>query len=267
MNKIPVIGVPIVNGVNWLNRLIDSIDFPVKNLLIINNNGRGEINSDLDKIANSEYQFIDNIHILNMPCNIGVAASWNLIIKSFLTEPYWVISNHDVAFEPGLLSELYQKSKGDSGLIHGNGGDFNLGSYDLFLIKDWVIQKLGLFDENFYPAYCEDADYIMRITRWNWDNPDFFIKREFLQTTYYHGDSKSTDSDYYSGASQTKKVDGDLNYKLDMVNLVNFEYMSEKWGNEWRMTNPHKHPMGLNGMPITYTSFDLEFVRKKYLGF
>lgn len=266
---IPVIGVPIVNGFHWLKRLIDSIDFPVENLLIINNNGKGELDNDLNNLKEKDYPLIEKIHILNMPSNIGVATSWNLIIKSFLMKPYWVISNHDISFQPGLLKEMWEKAQDDSiGIIHGSGGDFGDGTYDLFLIKDWIIQKIGLFDENFYPAYCEDADYIMRLTRWDWDNPANNIKRiHSLVTPYYHGDKLSNEKDYYQGASQTKKENTELSYKLDLVNLTNFEYMNQKWGEGWRMTNPGNHPMGLNGMPITYTSYDLDFVRKKYLGF
>ena len=37
------------------------------------------------------------------------------------------------------------------GLVHGNEGDFKIGSFDLFLIKDWVVQSHGLFDEKFIP--------------------------------------------------------------------------------------------------------------------
>ncbi len=40
---IPIIGVPIVNGVKWVKKLIKSIDYPVNNLFIINNNGKDEI--------------------------------------------------------------------------------------------------------------------------------------------------------------------------------------------------------------------------------
>ena len=48
--KIPVIGVPIVNGTHWIHRLISSIDYPVEILFIINNNGKGEINEEFDNI-------------------------------------------------------------------------------------------------------------------------------------------------------------------------------------------------------------------------
>lgn len=264
---IPVIGVPILNGTNWLKRLIDSVDIPVDRLLIINNNGLSEIDSELNKLKSSN-ELIKKVDILNMPGNIGVASSWNLIIKSFIMKPYWVISNHDVCFTPGLLRELYDKAENSKiDIVFGSGGDFGQGSYDLFLIKDSVVKKIGLFDENCYPAYCEDVDYIMRITRWDWDNPETKINKSLLNKAYYHGNKLSNETDYYGDGSQTKKENSELSKKLDDVNLTNFEYMEKKWGPGWRMSNPSIYPMGIKGIPLTYTSFDIEFVRKKYLGF
>jgi FkbM family methyltransferase len=267
--SLPVMGVPIVNGIHWLMRLIDSIDFPIDDLLIINNNGKGEIDSELNELCRLKHKFINKITVLNMPSNLGVATSWNLIIKSFLMKPYWLICSHDVSFKPGLLKEFYDKIQDTSvDMIHGSPGDFGHGSYDLFLLRDSIIKKIGLFDENCYPAYCEDVDYIMRITRWNWNNSDNMINKiTSHNNAYYHGDRISTDTEYYEGGAQTKKQSHELTEKLDMINLTNFEYMTQKWGPGWRMTNPSVNPMGLDGMPITYTSYDLDFVRKKNLGF
>ena len=70
--SIPVIGVPVVNGVHWVKRLMLSIDYPVDNLFIINNNGRGEIDEELDKLKNISNKFIKNIHITHLPSNLGV---------------------------------------------------------------------------------------------------------------------------------------------------------------------------------------------------
>ena len=135
------------------------------------------------------------------------------------------------------------------------------------MIKDWVIQKLGLFDENLYPAYCEDIDYILRVIRYNWNHEDQ-IKKSFLTTPYYHGYSLSTDHNYYEvGGSQTKKYDQELAAKIDFAHHCNFEYMTKKWGSRWRNLGPCNTPLDIDNMPISYTSYDLEFLRKKYLGF
>ena len=59
---IPVLGVLILNGPHWLQRQIESIDYPVENYLIIDNNGRGELNEELNIIVNKKdiYAFKGN---------------------------------------------------------------------------------------------------------------------------------------------------------------------------------------------------------------
>ena len=121
---IPVIGTAIVNGVHWLERLIDSIDYPVENFIIFNNNGRDQITDELNSLVKKPHNFIQNLKICHLPSNIGVAAVWNLIIKSYINSPYWVICNHDVAFESGFLEEMVQASqKEEIGIVHGKGGE------------------------------------------------------------------------------------------------------------------------------------------------
>ena len=104
----------------------------------------------------------------------------------------------------------------------------------------------------------------MRVTRYNWDNPQSTIKTiSSLNTPYYHGIGLSSNKDYYQHGSQTKKQNEELIKKLDEINLTNFQYMNQKWGEGWRVTSPQKYPMGIENMPITYTSYDLQFVRTK----
>ncbi len=254
---IPVLGTAIVNGPHWLKRQIESIDFPVENYVIFNNNGKGEITNDLEILKLIKNPNIKNIFICHLPSNIGVSGAWNLIIKSYINSPYWIITNHDVSFTPGILEEMWNKAENkETGMVFGKRGDYDLGGFDLFLIKDWVVQKLGLFDENFYPAYCEDADYIMKIHNNN-------IPKDFCELLYYHGES----TEYYETGSQTKKEDPYLHDRLEEVNLINFEYMNEKWGPDWRTVWPYKTPFNMKELPDTYNSYNLEFARKKYLGF
>lgn len=257
---IPVIGIPILNGTYWLQRLIFSIDYPVDTLVIFNN-GNKQIIEELDNLTKINHPYINNIKICHLPSNLGVSTVWNLIIKSYNVAPYWVIISHDIGLTPGLLKEMHEKAKNQEiGMIHGS-GDLN-GSYDLFLIKDWVIQKIGLFDENCYPAYCEDIDYILRIVRYNWDNKDI-IKKTRLNTIYYHGNLLSNlENCYDDGGSQTKKQSKELTEKLDKIIELNRNYIKQKWGDNWEQY-PQKYPMDIENMPITYTSYDLEFIRNK----
>lgn len=261
--SIPVIGIPIINGVNWLYSLIDSIDYPVDNLFIINNNGRGEITKELDHIQLYKNDFIKTINIVHMPSNLGVAASWNMIIKSYLLAPYWVITNHDISFTPGFLKELVEKSKQpDIGVVFGRAGECG-GAYELFLIKDQTIQKCGLFDENCYPAYCEDYDYSIRLQQ----NSIKIITA--LDTPYLNAGLSS----YELGGSQTKKTEPILHERLNQIHIKNNKYLQTKWNlidtsvlvnGIWNIDAIYKFPFNENSAE---RKFDLEFARTKYLGF
>jgi GT2 family glycosyltransferase len=259
MGTIPVIGVPTLKNPKWIKRLYLSVDYPTDNFVIFNNNGKGEITEDLENLKNLNQPFVKKLTIVHLPSNLGVSTVWNLIIKSYLMAPYWIIVNDDIAFTEGLLQEMFQAAEDKKvGMVHGYGGDFGDGAWDLFLIKDWVIQQYGLFDENLYPAYCEDADYIMRFHH----NP--IKKVTQLSNKYYHGEGLS--DEYYTHGSQTKKSSEELTRRLNEINEINFEYLNKKWGEGWRQTNPYRFPMNNETLPITYTTYDLEFARKKYLG-
>jgi len=259
-NPIPTIGTAIVNGFHWVERLVNSVDYPVENFVIFNNNGKGELNKQLDALSKQHHPYIKKITVCHMPSNIGVSGAWNLIIKSYMSSPYWIITNHDIAFVPGLLEEMAQvASDPEVGMIHPYGGDFGDGSYDCFLIKDWVVQSHGLFDENCYPAYCEDVDYIMRV------NLKKFKRVTQLSKIHLHGNGPA--DQYYTHGAQTKKTTPELNSRLDEINIANFDYMNRKWGVGWRKTNPWKYPLNRVGIPLGYTTYDLEFSRKKNLGF
>lgn len=261
--NIPIIGTVIVNGIHWLKRLIESVDYPTDQFIIFNNNGRELITKEIDEIVNTPHKFIKKITAVHLPANLGCSTAWNLIIKSAITSPYWVIVNHDVAFTTGFLERMVTLTyTTDAGIIHGAKGEWGLGTWDIFLIKDFVIQKYGLFDENLYPAYEEDMDYYMRILA------DGNILKRILSVglPYYHGDSIN---DYNNHGSQTSRVENNLlKEKIDFAQTLNQDlYMDNKWGKGWRMCNPYKHPFNNQELPLTYTTFDLNFIRSKYMGF
>ena len=261
MKSIPVIGTAVVSNPYWVTRLLMSIDYPVDDFVIINNNGRGEIDAELDKLVNTTHKFVKRIKVCHMPANIGCAGAWNLIIKCYMNAPYWIIVNDDVAFDPGLLNEMHSLMLEDDqlGLINPNPGDYNVGAWDLFAIRDVIVQTFGLFDENTYPAYNEDADYIMRMIH----RPI----RKVVGTTnsYQHGNAPAWR--YYEEGSQTQVSEPDLKDRLDVINAENIKYLTEKWGPDWRVCRPWEHPYNKEDIPIDYTKWDLGYVRSKHLGF
>jgi len=253
--SIPVIGTAIVNNPYWLHRLFMSIDFPVDDFVVFNNNGRGQITGDVEALRCLDNPYVKRVHVTHMPSNIGCSGAWNLIIKSFMKAPYWIISNHDVMFEPGFLEEMHEKAKDpEVGTVHGSGG-----GWDIFLLKDWIVDKYGLFDENLYPGYCEDMDYGMRFIH---DD----IKRVLdLDHDYYHGKHKD-----YSDGSQTWRSEPQLQTAIHIAHEMNKRYLHMKWGEAWQAHvegETHKTPFNIPELPIDFTTYDLSFVRRKHLGF
>lgn len=249
MNPIPVMGVLIVNGVHWLRRMIASVDYPVEQLCIINNNGRGQIDAELDELVREPHPFIRKQRVVHMPANMGCPGGWNLIIKSYMMAPSWFIVSHDIEFSPGLIETMVRYHAVDYiGLTHIAVGDSDLGSYEAFMLKDWVVAKHGLFDENMYPAYGEDIEFAIR-TYGIWWNA--------VSMPYKHGDKT-----YAESGSQTVRMEPELFNPLQYARWYNdTEYMVRLYGNEWWL-KPYEE--------LKYAGvqqYDLNFCRKKYIGF
>ena len=255
---IPVISVAVISAAYWVQRLIASIDYPVEHFIIYNNNGRGETNEDLDNLVKIKHRFIQKFSVVHFPANIGLSATWNLTVKCFLNAPYWFFCNDDIMFSPGFCAEMARQSEDPQyAIVHGGPGDFGDGAWDIFSIKDWAYQEMGQFDENFYPAYGEDCDIIMRTRE---------MKRlTGIGKVFYHG--FNTDYNAPDGGMQTKKSDPALVAKLDNCNWHNMQYLTEKWGEGWRFTDPTEYTFGNPALPRWVTKFDLDFNRKKYIGF
>jgi GT2 family glycosyltransferase len=227
-------------------------------LFIVNNNGRDEITEELNELAKIDYPFIGKIKVCHLPSNLGVSGAWNLIIKSYLMSPYWIICNNDLAFTPGFLEEMVDKSLDDNieivwpPSINSDYVQNGLGSFECFLIKDSVVQKCGLFDENLYPAYCEDCDYLVKIKSNN-------IKSEYVYSLYYHGETQS-----YESGSQTLKIESSqIGQKIHDAHMLNIGYMTNTWGSDWEKWENYAS----KNNKIEIKLYDIDFNRKKYLGF
>jgi GT2 family glycosyltransferase len=260
---IPVLGTAIVNEPYWLHRLFMSIDYPVDNFVVFNNNGRGEITAQVESIKQLVNPYVKNVHITHMPANVGCGGAWNLIIKCFMNAPYWIISNHDVMFTPGFLAEMVEHAADEQiGIVFGaKRPNDDHGRWDIFLLKDSTVQKCGLFDENLYPAYCEDSDYNVRLKKFNIGRVDA------LTRPYYHG--RSSDHDFAGDGSATKKHAPELSAKIDYAYKLNVLYMNKKWGENWQnFVDDQTYNTPFNSpLPISFTTYQLDFNRRKNLGF
>jgi GT2 family glycosyltransferase len=144
--------VPVLNRYDLLDRMVSSIDHPVGHLLIIDN-GASDV---LEDMSIDVPACVEHTTYLPMPANLGVAASWNLGIRSFPYAERWFFASNDVGFEPGALQSLSEARTDEITLS----GVFPY--WQAFSLGYEAVKRIGLFDEGFFPAYFEDNDYQRR---------------------------------------------------------------------------------------------------------
>lgn len=155
MKPIPVLGTLVLNRGDLLLRLFASIDYPVDEYIILNNGKKPDV-QDAINIIKVKYP---NVTVFNPAKNTGVAAGWNYILTHF-DKPWHFIAGNDVQFTPGDLEKMataaWDKHE-THGMMFGNQG------HNAFITTKLSVERVGLFDENFYPAYLEDCDYMWRV--------------------------------------------------------------------------------------------------------
>lgn len=109
------------------------------------------------------------------PC--GVAESWNASIRaSWLSfdVDHVLVCNNDIILRPDAYRLLLEDGGGFVTCVGDANRDAIWGEprphdkrphpdFACFLIRKWVWDKVGPFDENFKGAYCEDNDYHLRM--------------------------------------------------------------------------------------------------------
>jgi hypothetical protein len=98
--------------------------------------------------------------VLRMPCNFGVAASWNLAVRMGHRDGWVMVVSDDVTFPAGALAGFVEKSGEDRLVVSGTWPH-----WCAFTIGMRVVQKVGMFDEGYYPAYFEDTEYERRMSQ------------------------------------------------------------------------------------------------------
>jgi GT2 family glycosyltransferase len=171
---IPNLIIPVLNRYDLLERMLGSIDYPVYELLIVDNGG------ELERIRYNDN--IINVNILNMPSNLGVAASWNLGIKLFPHHDRWFFASNDMVYLPGALQGLSEARRDEITL-----SDI-FPFWHTFCVGEEVVRRVGLFDEALYPAYFEDNDYERRAVHKN-----VHIRSVFIPTQHENSSTIGAD--------------------------------------------------------------------------
>lgn len=139
-------------------RCVLSVDQKIENLFIVNNGNDPGVLDATNRIKAREIpnqQLFTNIRIEKQD-HLGCGPSWNRFIR---TSPgAWMISANDIQFAPGSVGRIKKVvyDNQDASIVCAFG-------YNVFVFTDVGKAKVGLFDENFYPAYFEDCDHFRRV--------------------------------------------------------------------------------------------------------
>lgn len=156
---VPVIIIPVLNRYDLLERAIRSIDYPVEQLIIVDNGDR----YDPDMLAwTAPWQYIQNWYLWRMPTNLGVAPSWNLGIKATPHADGWILLNSDAYFEADQLRKFYEECESESITVSSG-----IAPWSCAWVGAGVVERVGLFSECYVPAYFEDNDFEDRAKRIN----------------------------------------------------------------------------------------------------
>ena len=144
MAVIPNLTIPTLTRHDLLGRMLGTVDVQVGHLLIVDNSGDGF------DVPDGPW---DRVTVLRMPANFGVAASWNLAVKCFFRDDVVFVGSDDLMLPSGALSRLATIASAETLTLSGTWP-----YWCLFAVGQRFIERVGLFDERFYPAYHEDSE-------------------------------------------------------------------------------------------------------------
>ena len=147
------LGIPILNRLDLLERCLAAIDYPARIVIVNNNSIDPQFRQGLERLATDR-----NLDVLHQTRNLGVAASWNLLIGTAIQRGFewFFIGSNDTFLHPGSLKAAVDLPKDDDVAL------WALRGANFFLLNRRTMEEVGWFDENFYPAYKEDQDYWYR---------------------------------------------------------------------------------------------------------
>ena len=232
MNFNLVIIIPVLNCVQYTKQLVEQIkEYKDCGIIIIDNGSTDGTPAYLGGLKRYN-------HILTVRNseNRGVAGAWNkgiCIARNVLACPYYAVLNNDIILQNDTLDKMIAVLKEPeiamSTAYNTNDktqtpADFfykkpaeeyeltDAPDFSCFMLKKETIDKIGYFDEKFYPAYFEDNDYHYR------------INLAGLKAI------KTTRSVYFHFGSQTIKNDSKIRVISNRNYIKNQKFFEKKWG-------------------------------------
>lgn len=181
---IPVLGFCTLKRFDLAERLIHSIDYPVEHLVIVDNSGTQEWTPP-------ENPNVLNQWLIRVPYGLGLVGAWNLIIKSTPYAPYWVLINDDAWFEPNSLQIIAENV--DTEAL--NFPDI-VPAWSCAIFGEGMINKVGLYDERFYPLYFDDNDLERRVDQAG-------VAKKHIAAKVHHENSSTLNSGFAAQNSRS----------------------------------------------------------------
>jgi GT2 family glycosyltransferase len=231
MSELAVI-LPVLNCLEYTKGFLDTLEGKARFHLILINNGSSDGTEDYFNFLKSNFQ----THIFNFNDNKGVSGAWNFGIYHAIHKlncRYFLVCNNDSILHPQAI-EILLKTIEAPNVVMATATDVSgripvaldilkekicvesflteCPDFSCFMLKKETIDKIGWFDEKFYPAYFEDNDYHYRI------NMAGLKAYKSNQALFFHFGSRTMQSSGY-----VKAVCNENFWK-------NNDYFIEKWG-------------------------------------
>ncbi len=219
---LPNLTIPVLNRYDLLQRCLDSINYPIGHLLIINN-GASENPEDFELHVP---ELVEETTYLPMPANLGVAESWNLGVKSFPFAENWFFASNDVVFHGDALEKLCEAHT--EHLTLSNVFPF----WQVFSLGYGAATRVGLWDPSFFPAYFEDNDYLRRCEH-------FGVEVVKMDLNISHDNSSTLKSSHHFQDRNSQTFVSNRNYFEDKK--AREDYSAGAWdiarrkGNAWEL--------------------------------
>lgn len=149
--------IPVYTNEHILDNCLKSIDVDWSHLIIVDNSKESFCKKYEGRGATIYY----------FPENIGCARAWNLGLKA--GADWTFIVGISAVFPNGFSEILLDIHKGSQYAL------ITDLSYHCNAISKKLVEKIGFFDENFYPAYYEDTDFQRRMHLAGVDEPNIVI--------------------------------------------------------------------------------------------
>jgi len=232
-NKLAII-IPVLNCLDYTKRFLNTLTGKASLKMVLINNGSTDGTEEYFESIKNDLNTI----IFNFRENKGVSGAWNFGIYHAMVKldcSYFLVVNNDIILHPEAVKVMIQTlslPKVVMATATDVSGKIPIAEHILkmslpekeeltecpdfscFMVKKETVEKVGWFDEKFFPAYFEDNDYHHRI--------------KLAGLLAY----KSSRALFYHYGSRTIKGSEEVKTKCNIGYSVNREYYKEKWGGE-----------------------------------